>query len=145
MSTYEGPNRIRTSDAEREEIVTVLRAAMGEGRLTLDEGEERIANAYATKFRDELGPLTNDLPGAGRPAAFNTPEARAEWAARSRRRFGRHVGMVTVVTIVLIGLWLLSGAHFFWPLIPLIFLFFGVFRHAAWQRYGYYQRYRNDR
>src|SRR5204863_192411 len=31
--------RIRASDAEREQVAHILRTAMGEGRLTLDEGE----------------------------------------------------------------------------------------------------------
>src|SRR5215470_4535009 len=54
--------RIRTSDAERERVAEQLRAAVGEGRLTLEEGDERLATLYTTKFRDELGPLVADLP-----------------------------------------------------------------------------------
>jgi hypothetical protein len=30
---------------------------VGEGRLTLAEGDERLAAIYATRFRDELRPL----------------------------------------------------------------------------------------
>jgi len=61
--TSETP-RVRTSDAERERIAEVLRAAVGEGRLTLEEGDERLATLYTTKYRDELGPLVADLPGS---------------------------------------------------------------------------------
>ena len=64
-ATFSGPHRMRTSDAEREQVATILRAAMSEGRLTLEEGEERLTAVYAAKFRDELGPLTADLPGGG--------------------------------------------------------------------------------
>lgn len=54
--------RVRASDKEREQYASMLRAAMTEGRLTLEEGEERLAQVYAAKFRDELPPLTADLP-----------------------------------------------------------------------------------
>src|SRR5215470_17301884 len=56
--------RVRTSDAERERIAEKLRTAVGEGRLTLEEGDERLATLYTTKYRDELGPLVADLPAA---------------------------------------------------------------------------------
>src|SRR5262245_40687457 len=54
--------RVRTSDAERERVAEQLRAAVGEGRLSLEEGDERLATLYTTKYRDELGPLVADLP-----------------------------------------------------------------------------------
>ncbi|HKE64524.1 MAG TPA: DUF1707 domain-containing protein [Micromonosporaceae bacterium] len=60
--TSETP-RVRTSDAERERVAETLRAAVGEGRLTLEEGDERLATLYTTKYRDELPPLVADLPG----------------------------------------------------------------------------------
>jgi Domain of unknown function (DUF1707)/Cell wall-active antibiotics response 4TMS YvqF len=52
----------RASDAEREAVVARLRNAAGEGRLTVDELDERIDAAYAAKTRAELEPLTADLP-----------------------------------------------------------------------------------
>jgi hypothetical protein len=131
-ATWSGPNRLRTSDKEREQVAEILRAAMTEGRLTLEEGEERLGAAYAAKFRDELAPLTADLPDGGRRALADTPQARAA----TRRGIRRHTGFVLAVAAVLIGLWALSGAHVFWPIIPLTFLFVGLFRHA---RYGGYR------
>jgi hypothetical protein len=47
----EQPTRMRTSDAERERVAEVLRHAMSEGRLTLAEGEQRLAAAYAVTYR----------------------------------------------------------------------------------------------
>jgi Domain of unknown function (DUF1707) len=129
--TWSGPNRLRTSDTEREQIAETLRAAMSEGRLTLEEGEERLATAYAAKYRDELGPLTADLPDGGRRAVLDTPEARAA----VRRGLRRHATIVVSIAFILTGLWILSGAHFFWPIIPLIFLFIGLARHARWHHY----------
>ena len=40
---------IRASDNERESVVDVLRDAYTDGRLTLDEFEERTSAAYASK------------------------------------------------------------------------------------------------
>jgi hypothetical protein len=53
---------IRASDQERESVVDVLRDAFTDGRLTLDEFEERTSAAYAAKTWTELGELTSDLP-----------------------------------------------------------------------------------
>jgi hypothetical protein len=136
-ATWSGPNRLRTSDKEREQVAEILRAAMTEGRLTLEEGEERLAAVYAAKFRDELGPLTADLPDGGRRALADTPQARAA----VRRGVRRHAGFVIAVAGVLTLLWALSGAHFFWPIIPLAFLFMGFYRHARYGRYRYEHHY----
>jgi hypothetical protein len=127
-ATRTGPHRLRTSDTEREQVAEILRAAMTEGRLTLQEGEERLGAVYASRFRDELAPLTADLPDGGRRALAETPQARAA----TRRDLRRHVGGVLVVAAVLTGVWALSGAHFFWPAIPLAFLVMGLVRHARW-------------
>lgn len=129
--TWSGPKRLRTSDTEREQIAEMLRAAMTEGRLTLEEGEERLAAAYAAKYRDELGPLTADLPDGGRRALMDTPAVREA----ARRGLRRHATIVLSITAILTGLWILSGATFFWPIIPLFFLFMGLARHARWQHY----------
>jgi hypothetical protein len=131
--TWSGPTRMRTSDAEREQIAEILRAAMTEGRLTLEEGEERLAATYAAKFRDELKPLTADLPDGGRRALAETPEARQA----TRRGLRRHASFTVVAALTLTGLWALSGAHFFWPAIPLFFLVMGLARHAGGRHHGY--------
>lgn len=52
---------MRASDPDREGVVRLLQAAAGDGRLTLDEFDERTAAAYAARTRDELAPLTRDL------------------------------------------------------------------------------------
>lgn len=54
--------RLRASDADRAAVVTRLQAAVGRGLLTLDEGDERMAAAFAVRYVDELSPLTSDLP-----------------------------------------------------------------------------------
>jgi hypothetical protein len=127
----DGPGRVRTSDSEREQVATILRAAVSEGRLSLEEGDERLGRAYEAKFRDQLAPLTADLPGGGWDALRRTPEA----VAGVRRRLRLHGAGVAVVGAVLIGLWALSGAHFFWPLFPLVLLTFSFLRHRIFARH----------
>src|SRR5712671_6551828 len=53
---------IRASDQERESVVDVLRDAYTDGRLTLEEFEERTSAAYASKTWSDLRELTSDLP-----------------------------------------------------------------------------------
>jgi hypothetical protein len=124
--------RTRTSDSEREQVATILRAAVAEGRLTLAEGDERLGRVYEAKYRDELKPLTADLPGNGWEALARTPEA----LGAMRRRLRVHGAGVAAVAAALVGLWVLSGLHFFWPIIPILFLTFGLMRHARFVRYA---------
>lgn len=60
-----GTGGFRASDSDRERVAEVLREAAGEGRLNLDELDERVAAAYAAKTYSELEPLTRDLPAPG--------------------------------------------------------------------------------
>lgn len=130
-ATRSGPHRLRTSDTEREQVAVILRAAMTEGRLNLAEGEERLASAYAASYRDELTPLTADLPDGGRRALAETPQARSAL----RRHQWRQAAWLLMAAALLTGLWTISGAHFFWPAIPLTILVLRLFRHAAYGRY----------
>jgi hypothetical protein len=52
---------VRASDAEREQVADLVRRAVGDGRLTMVEGDERQRAAYAATFRHELTPVTADL------------------------------------------------------------------------------------
>ncbi len=53
---------IRASDKERESVVDVLRDAYTDGRITLEEFDERTSSAYASKTWADLRELTADLP-----------------------------------------------------------------------------------
>ena len=66
MTESLGPHTVRASDAEREEFAGTIREAVGEGRLSLDEGDDRLAKIYAARFREELPGLIRDLPQASR-------------------------------------------------------------------------------
>jgi hypothetical protein len=56
------PRDMRASDAEREATVAVLTQAVGEGRITMAEFEERSQGAYAATTKRELDGLIDDLP-----------------------------------------------------------------------------------
>lgn len=60
---------IRASDEERENVVAILREHTAQGRLTLDEFDERMNAAYDAKTWDDLRVLTRDLPAEAGPAA----------------------------------------------------------------------------
>jgi Domain of unknown function (DUF1707) len=53
--------------ADRERTVGVLRAAFTEGRLTQDELDDRVAQAYAARTYSDLWALTADLPAGPLP------------------------------------------------------------------------------
>jgi Domain of unknown function (DUF1707)/Cell wall-active antibiotics response 4TMS YvqF len=68
MSELSGPadrGRMRVSDADREQTADVLREAAGQGRLSMDELDERLELAYAAKTYADLAAVTHDLPQAG--------------------------------------------------------------------------------
>ncbi|MFF8263948.1 DUF1707 domain-containing protein [Streptomyces virginiae] len=60
---------LRASDADRDRVVERLRDAVAEGRLDMDEFEERLEAAYKSRTYAELEPLTADLPAPTGPAA----------------------------------------------------------------------------
>lgn len=119
------PGRTRVSDAEREHVAEILRAATGTGLLELHETEQRLTACYAARYRTDLEPLTADLPDTGRLLAA-TPQARA--AARHRLR--GHVTLVVVLTALLVVAWVLSDVGFFWPVWPIALLIFTLVRHV---------------
>ncbi|MER7836791.1 DUF1707 domain-containing protein [Streptomyces sp. NPDC096040] len=60
---------LRASDADRERVAEVLRDALAEGRLDMEEFEERLEATYKARTYGELTPITRDLPAAaGSPA-----------------------------------------------------------------------------
>ena len=87
---------IRASDKERESVVDVLRDAYTEGRLTLEEFEERTSAAYASKTWADLRDLTADLPfepelGAGLPQRQSSRQPAAQvMPSVPRSRQGGH-------------------------------------------------------
>jgi hypothetical protein len=60
-----GQHETRASDAEREQVAERLREAVAEGRLDMEEFDERLGAAYKARTHGELVPLVRDLPAPG--------------------------------------------------------------------------------
>ncbi|RDI69227.1 DUF1707 domain-containing protein [Nocardia pseudobrasiliensis] len=103
-----GNENLRASDADREKIVTRLRLAMDEGRLSLHEFDERVRHVYAARTYGDLVPILSDLP-----------------AQRDAKRAKRSAAVPTwvfimwtpwvFVNILCLLIWLATGAGYFWP------------------------------
>ena len=116
VSTRGGPY-VRASDAEREETIDTLRRHAGDGRLDVEELDRRIAAAYAATTRGELNRLTHDLP--------------RERRSRPRRDgFPEHLRSYLQVMALLVAIWALTGAGYFWPVWPMVGWGFFVLSHA---------------
>jgi hypothetical protein len=63
--TDESLPELRASDAEREQYAEILRRAGAEGRLTVDELEERLDRVYESRTHGELEKLVVDVVPRG--------------------------------------------------------------------------------
>jgi Domain of unknown function (DUF1707). len=85
---------MRASDSDRDRVAEALREHMAQGRLTVEEFNERLELLYNSKTYGELAKLTADLPAtdlhslpAQQPAAERRPDRgrntglKAAWAA----------------------------------------------------------------
>ena len=58
-------SNIRVGDAERDAVATQLREHYGDGRLTLDELNERLDQTLRARTAADLTAVTRDLPSSG--------------------------------------------------------------------------------
>ncbi|TXS55346.1 DUF1707 domain-containing protein [Streptomyces sp. t39] len=83
---------MRASDAERERVAERLRDAVAEGRLDMEEFEQRLDAAYRARTYGELAPLVKDLPAPG--TAVTDPVLVADPAgAPVRTRWRERIGL----------------------------------------------------
>jgi hypothetical protein len=66
---------LRASDADRDQVATLLSTAYAEGRLTRDEHDERTDQLMKAKTFDDLIPITSDLVMVGATAAAAAPRS----------------------------------------------------------------------
>jgi hypothetical protein len=99
--------QLRVSDRDRDGVVEELRAHAADGRLTVDELEDRVQRALRARTAGELAVLTRDLPQ--RPAP-RPPAPR--WHALPEVR------TYLAVMALLVAIWALAGAGYFWPVWP---------------------------
>jgi len=68
---------MRASTADRESAIEILKSGFTDGRLTQEEYEERVGQAYASRTYDDLTAITWDLPAPGQTASLiRRPEVR---------------------------------------------------------------------
>jgi hypothetical protein len=99
-----GRGRMRTSRAEREQAIEVLKVAFVQDRLTKDEFDVRTGQALTARTRAELAVLTADIPAgpAGPPAARPLREpARTKARPPTNRRILAPVCMIPIAATVL--------------------------------------------
>lgn len=103
------PPGIRISDADRERAAGRLQRALGEGRITVGELEERLGVVYAARYEAQLLPPLADLPPndvgpavavtpAGPPlvirGGMSTIRRTGVWSVPARLRVQSQVGSV---------------------------------------------------
>ena len=128
-----GPD-LRVGDADREAVAAALRESYAQGRLTLEEFNQRIEAAFAATTRSQLSALTRDLPPVAAPAPrapVPVPGAQRERAghgSRSRSRLGLFPALIAAFATWL----LIVGLHLsLFPLpgkLAIFLLVFGVVR-----------------
>ncbi|MFI6499713.1 DUF1707 domain-containing protein [Nonomuraea typhae] len=64
---------IRASDQDRDRIGEMLRVAVSEGRIDLEELNERLDRTYRARTLRELDEIVADLPGGGGPPTQAMP------------------------------------------------------------------------
>jgi hypothetical protein len=115
--------RMRAGDKDRQRVVEQLGKHFGEGRLTVEEFDERVVRAHASVYLDELPALTADLPGDPQPQR------------RPTRSSGRVPAAVLVLLIAMLFTWTVVAAvvHGAPPIFALFVLFLFL-RHRRWSR-----------
>ena len=96
----EGWGHLRASNADRERVVGVLKAAFVEGRLAKDEFDLRVGQTFAARTYAELAVLTADLPAA--PTAAKAPRPARAPGGRAAGRPGR---VITAASALYAGAW----------------------------------------
>jgi Flp pilus assembly protein TadB len=120
-----GPDpNLRAADADRERAAERLRKGHAEGRLDMNEFQERLERCYEAKTIGQLRELVRDLP---RPDEQVTRQS-SGWMVPWRWR----LGWAAPVLIALIAIAAVSGHHhLFWLWIPLLFV---SWRMSWWRR-----------
>lgn len=125
-------SKLRVADADREQVIEELREHALAGRLTSEELEDRIGDAYRACTRADLDALRIDLPVSSTTVA----RALTKRKTQLRRRLWQEAGGSASVSAVCSGVWLATGATGgFWPGWVIAFTLLPVVRDA-WRLLG---------
>ena len=86
--------RLRASTADREQVIDLLKDAFVQDRLTKDEFDSRVGQAFAARTQADLAALSADLPAA--PAPAKSPPWRPE--NTSVKNSARVIAAATMLT-----------------------------------------------
>jgi hypothetical protein len=114
--------RMRAGDKDRQGVVEQLGRHFGEGRLTVQEFDERVIQAHASVYLDELPALTADLPGDPQPQH------------RPTRSSTRVPAFVFVLLAMLLAWSMVAAVVYGAPPLFALFLVFMFLRHRRWSR-----------
>lgn len=90
---------LRIGDADRESAASVLREHYAQGRLTLDEFNQRLDDTFAATTQRQLATITQDLPHLTPPAA--APPVKGEPRPRPwHPRVLPALGLLTALLVV---------------------------------------------
>jgi hypothetical protein len=111
----EDPGRLRISDDDRNTVAEVLRKAAGEGRIDLEELDERLEAAYRAKTYGELVPITADLPVTPvrlpQPAPQLAPQPAPHAAAALPAGMGYTTSVAVMSETKRVGSWVVEDRH----------------------------------
>jgi hypothetical protein len=134
-------DRIRVSDADRENVASRLREHFAEGRLNSDELDDRVAAAFGARTVGDLRRVMADLPG---PAPVPPPgrPAPPPWAAgHHHHHHYRGPRLLPLALILLILALVLPGVGWVFFAFLKVFLLFwlvacvvGLFAAARFHR-----------
>lgn len=119
---------IRASDAERDAVVETLHRHTADGRLTMAEFEERVAEALAARTRGDLAGVLRELPPL--PPQRATPPTPSGRVRRRRPALPRRLPQVAFGAVIaaVAALLIVQGA--WWVVFPLFWLVGGA-RHGG--------------
>jgi uncharacterized protein DUF1707 len=117
------PSRLRAADADRQRVAETVQSAGTEGRLTLEEIEDRLAMVYAAKYTDELKALTADLPAPKAPGVRFRPFAHPALRV--------HAALAALLAVLFVVRWAVSDVPYFWPIAPMFWLAVSLVAHAG--------------
>jgi hypothetical protein len=110
---------LRAADADRERTAEHLRKSHAEGRLDLDEFQQRLERCYAAKTLGELGALVRDLPRQGELDERTSSGGFLQSRLRAAPLASILIALIVISTAI--------GHHHTLLWIPLVFLFWRMF------------------
>ena len=103
-----GRGPMRASDADREQVIGMLKVAFVQGRLTKDELELRVAQAFIARTYAELAVVTADIPAELPVARPLRRPARAQGWPPLNSSAKTAIGAISAAIVVTVALWLIA-------------------------------------